>query len=64
MGPNAVNFTIATGRKRWYVVREYVPPNDQLVVHQIVQALSHGLVGVEKLIVGDLNADLAHPTDQ
>ena len=28
-GPNMVSFTITSGRRRWYVVGAYAPPNDQ-----------------------------------
>ena len=39
--------------------RANVPPNEQPAVHRVVQALEHGMVGVEKLLVGDLNTYLA-----
>ena len=58
-GPNVVSFTITTGRKQNYVIRVYMPPKDQPVVHWVVQSLEHGTAGVEKLLVGNLNACLA-----
>ena len=51
-----VSFTITLGRKHWYVVGEYVPPNNQPAVQRVKKALSRGLAGVETMLVGDLNA--------
>ena len=51
------------GRKLWYVVGAYVPPNEQLAVHWIAQALTCGMEGAGKLLVGELNACLAQPRD-
>ena len=62
--PHVEFFTITAGQKRWYVVGKYVPPNDQLTVHQVEQALARFPEGVETLLVGDLNARLAQPWDQ
>ena len=58
---NVVNFTITEGQKHWYVVRAYVPPNDQPMVHRVEQALACGLEGVEMLLVSDLNVRLVQP---
>ena len=57
-GPNVVSFTVTAGRKLWYFDRAYVPPNNQPTVHQVDQTLSRVLVGVDTLLVGDLNACL------
>ena len=63
-GPNVVSFTVILGWKRWYIVREYVPPNDLPTVQRITQALSCGPDRVGKLLVGDLNACMDNPRDQ
>ena len=63
-GPNVVSFTVMSGRKRWYVVRAYVPPDNLPAVQQITHALACGPEGVRKLLVGNLNNCLAHPRDQ
>ena len=63
-GPNVVSFTITSGKRQWYVVRAYVPPNNQLAVHRVMQALARGQAWVEKTLVGYLNACLAQPRDQ
>ena len=34
-GINVVIVTITEGRKHWYIVGAYVPPNDQLNVHRV-----------------------------
>ena len=59
-----VSFTVTLGRKRWYVVGAYVPPNDLPAVHRITHVLACGPEGMDKLIVSNLNACLAHPGDQ
>ena len=63
-GPNVVIFIITSGRKLWYVIGAYVPPNDLLTVQCIKQALACGPEGVGKLIVGKLNTCLENPRDQ
>ena len=59
-----VSFTIKTGRKLWYVDREYMPINNQPQVHWVEQAQASISVGVETLLVGKLNALLSQPQDQ
>ena len=63
-GTNVVGFTITAGRKRWYAIRAYMPPNNQTAVHRVHQALAQGTEGVETLLVGDLNARSAQPWDR
>ena len=63
-GPNVVIFIITSGRKRWYGIRAYVPPNGLWRVHCIRQAFTCGLEGMGNLISGDLNAYLENPRDQ
>ena len=59
-----VSFIIKSGRKRWYGVRAYVPPNNLPKTNWISQALEYGPKGMRMLLVGDLNACLANPRDQ
>ena len=54
-GPNVVSFTITSGKRQWYVVRAYVPPNDQPAVHWVAQSLTCGTAGLGDLLVSDLN---------
>ena len=63
-GPNIVSFIVTSGWKRWYVVREYMPPNYLPTVNWIIHALAYGLERVGKLLAGDLNACLANQNDQ
>ena len=42
----------------------YVPPKYQPAVHQVDQALAHGPVKLEALLVRNLNNSLAQPQDQ
>ena len=63
-GPNVVSFIITSGRKRWYGVGAYVPPNNLPMINWIRQALEYGPKGTRKLIVGDLNVCLENPRDQ
>ena len=53
--PNVLSFTITTGKKFWYVVSAYVPPNNKMTVHWVDQALARGQEGVEMLLVRDVN---------
>ena len=59
-----VIFTITAVCKLWYIVWAYIPPNDQLTVHWVEQALARGPARVDKLLVGDLNACLLQLRDQ
>ena len=63
-GPNLVSFTVTSGKKRWYVVGAYVPPNNFLAVQRITYELAFGTEGLGKMLVGDLNACLSNPRNQ
>ena len=63
-GTNVVIFTVILGRKRWYVVRAYVPPNNQLEIHRVAHTLECRPDVVGALLVGNLNAYLVQPRDQ
>ena len=49
---------VTAGWKIWFVVGAYVPPNNQLTVNRIDQALENCLVGTEALLIGDLKDHL------
>ena len=63
-GPNVASFIIKLGRKCWYIVRSYMPPNDLPTVHWIMQVLECGPEGAGKLLVGNLNSCLENPRYQ
>ena len=58
-----VSFVITAGWKRWFVVRSYVPPDNQPMVHSVEKALAQDPVGMYTLLVVDLNVRLAQPCD-
>ena len=59
-GPNVLSFTVTSGQKLWYIIGAYVLSNNLPVVHQITHALTGVMEGVGELLVGELNACLAH----
>ena len=63
-GTNVVSFIVTLGQKCWYVVRAYMPPNDLPGVHHITNDLTYDPEGVGKMLVGNLNACLAHSRDK
>ena len=63
-GTNVVSLIITSGRKSWYGVGAYIPPNDQPTINQTRQALECGPKWIRKLLVGDLYACLENPRDQ
>ena len=63
-GPNVASFIITSGRKRWYGVGAYVPPNNLPTINWIRQLLEYGPKGTRKLLVGDLNVYLKNMRDQ
>ena len=62
--PNVVSFIITLGRKCWYGVRAYVPPNEIPTANWTTKAFDLGTKGMGKLLVGNLNAYLANPRYQ
>ena len=59
-----VSFIITPGRKSWYGVGAYVPPNDLPMINWVRQALECGPKGMGNLLVGDLNSCLENLRDQ
>eukprot|EP00978_Attheya_sp_CCMP212_P011677 scaffold28947_cov48-Attheya_sp.AAC.3 len=61
-GPNVVSFQLTTGRReRWYVVGAYIPPHDTAALEYVSKALEARPEGVDPILIGDLNANLADP---
>ena len=58
---NVVGFQLATGERRWYIIRCYLAPNDTSTIESVVAALKERPRGSEMLVAGDLNANLDHP---
>ena len=63
-GPNVASFIITSGRKRWYGVGSYVPPNKLPTINWIRQLLEYRPKGMRKLLVSDLNVYLENMRDQ
>ena len=63
-GPNMVSFISTSGRKRWYSVGAYVPPNDLPTINWTRKSLYCGPKGVNNMPVVNLNACLENPRDQ
>ena len=59
--PNVENFFLTLGSRRWYVVGDYVPPNDAPAIHCIEQALYAPTKGMEIILIGYLNTRLREP---
>ena len=60
-GPNVVGFQLATGERRWYIVRYYLAPDDTSMIKSVVTALKERLRGAELLVAGDFNVKLSEP---
>jgi exonuclease III len=60
-GPNVLSFQLVTGLRRWYVVGAYVPPSDTSTIEYVSKALDDRPEGVDPILIGDLNANLADP---
>ena len=57
-GPNMISFEVATGGRRWYIIRCYLAPDDSRTIERVVMALSYQPRGIALLVAGDFNTDL------
>ena len=62
-GPNVISCWLVTGFRRIPLVGAYVPPADLETLDFINQALDRFPNGAKPILLGDLNAELAHPRD-
>ena len=60
-GPNVIRFQLATGARRWFIVVCYLAPDKTSTIERVVEALRDRPNGVELLVAGDLNINLAAP---
>ena len=60
-GPNVMIFEVATGARRWYIIRCYLSPDNTLTIESVVAALKYRPKGTELVVVGDLNMELEDP---
>ena len=63
-GPNLVSFLLTPRERRWYIMGEYVLPNDVPTGHQVKQALTKKPPRVENILMGYLNSHLENPRDE
>ena len=56
--PNVESFLLNSGSRRWYVVREYMPPHDAPDVYRIEQALEVAPRRMEVILLGNSNVRL------
>ena len=59
--PNVVRSQIATGERRWYIMRCYLAPNDTLTIESVVATIKERPWGAELLVEGDFNINLSEP---
>ena len=57
-GPNVMSFKVATGARRWYIIRCYLAPDDTSTIERVVAALRDIPKGTALVVAGDLNTDL------
>ena len=57
-GPDVMSFEVATGERRWYIIRCYLAPDDTKTIERVVTALGDRPKGTALVVAGDLNTDL------
>ena len=57
-GPNVLSFEVVSGRRRWYIIRCYLAPDDARTIERVVTALGDQPRGTALIVAGDLNNDL------
>ena len=60
-GTNLLGFQLATGARRWYIVRVYIAPEDTTTMERVVEVIWRKPRGAELLVAGDFNVDIASP---
>ena len=60
-GPNIMSFGLATGARRWYIIRCYLAPDNTSTIESVVAALKDRPKGTALVVAGDLNTELEDP---
>ena len=55
---NAMSFEVATGARRWYIIRFYLASDDTETIEHVVTALGDIPKGTALIVAGGLNTDL------
>ena len=53
-----ISFEVARGRRRWYIIRCYIAPDNAQTMEQVVTALGDQTRCTALLVAGDFNTDL------
>ena len=56
-----MSFQLATGARRWYIIRCYLAPDNTSTIESVVAALKERPKGTALVVVGDLNTALDDP---
>ena len=58
-GENVVNFQLASGNRRWYIVECCLAPENALTIEDVIAVISKWPQGATLMVVGDFNTNLA-----
>ena len=53
-GPNVISFEVVTGRRKWYIIRCYLAPDNAQTIERVVTALGDQPRGTALVVTGDL----------
>ena len=56
--PNVLSLEVATGARRWYIIRCYLAPDGTETIERVVTALGDRPEGTTLIVAGDLKTDL------
>ena len=57
-GPNIISFEVVTGRRRWYIIRCYIAPDDARTTKRVVKSLGDQPQATALIVAGDFNTNL------
>ena len=60
-GPNVMVFQVATGERRWHIVRAYIAPEDEGAMETVIAAIGRKPSGADLMVAGDFNVDILAP---
>ena len=60
-GPNVMGFQVATGERRWYIIRAYVAPEDEVTMETVLPEIGQKPPGAELMVAGYFNVDIMAP---
>ena len=60
-GPNVMVSQVATGARRWHIVRAYIALEDKVTMETVINAIGHKPPGAELMLARDFNVDILAP---